>query len=79
MASERMDVVHALMAASNAFNATLDDRGYVVYYGGNGAGAVYKRPKRPLDWPVASVKIEWKVKPDYEAEFAAFELGEANE
>lgn len=62
MASERMDVVHALMAASNAFNATLDARGYVVYYGGDGTGAIYKRPKGPQDWPVASVKIDWKVR-----------------
>lgn len=62
MGSERMDVVHALVSASNAFHATLEARGYVVYYGGSGTGAIYKRPKKPGDWSVASVKIEWKVK-----------------
>lgn len=62
---ERVELIHALMAASNAFYKTLKERGYYVSYGLGEPriGSIRKLSVPAYDnWSLGDLSIVWKLK-----------------
>lgn len=62
---ERVDLIHALMAASNAFHDTLKEHGYYVSYGlDNSKTGSIKKLDIPAhrNWSLGDLTIVWKIK-----------------
>lgn len=62
---ERIHLLRALAAASNAFHDTLRERGYEVSYGLNDphSGSIHKLGRHPCDtWPLGDLEIRWKLR-----------------
>lgn len=61
---ERIDLIHALMAASNAFHNTLRESGYEVSYGLDGTkiGSIHKRGVPDArNWALGELIIAWQL------------------
>lgn len=62
---ERVDLIHALMAASNAFYDTLKKHGYYVSYGLDNSkiGSIKKFDVSVhRNWSLGDLTIVWKIK-----------------
>lgn len=62
---ERVNLIHALMAASNAFHDTLKEHGYSVSYGldNTKTGCIKKLDVPPHEnWSLGDVTISWNLK-----------------
>ena len=61
---ERIGLIHALMAASNAFHKTLKEYGYGVSFGLDGTkiGSLYKTSELQYERSyLGEVTIQWKI------------------
>lgn len=65
---EKMHLLHALMAASNAFHKSLRESGYHVSYGMDKTGSIYKDGvPLPHRWPLGELTIKWELKKETDA------------
>jgi hypothetical protein len=62
---ERIKLLRALAAASNAFHDTLREKGYSVSYGYDNfnTGSIRKNDCKPYEnWSLGDLTISWKLK-----------------
>lgn len=62
---ERIDLIHALMVASNSFHETLKKHGYTVSYGLDNTknGSILKLGTTAHNnWPLGVLTISWELK-----------------
>lgn len=61
---KRIELLRALMAASNAFHQELEKRGLHLSYSLNdtNTGSIFRNDANPVDnWPLGEVTIKWKL------------------
>lgn len=64
---KRIELLRALMAASNAFHQELEKRGLHLSYSLNDTnkGSIFLNDAHPADnWPLGEVTIRWKLNKD---------------
>ena len=55
---------HALIAADNAFHASMRESGFTISYGLNAPhdGSIYDAQDQNIPcWPIGRIKIEWNI------------------